>query len=83
MHLTDEHGRAVFGARERGVWLLNVIWTEVAPTSSDADFETTFSSLTFGHVSSPMNSVIAAPQDAQAVSRALAQSAAFQRGCGK
>jgi uncharacterized GH25 family protein len=52
MHLTDERGRAVFGARERGAWLLNVIWTEVAPESSDADFETTFSSLTFGHRSS-------------------------------
>ena len=83
MHLTDERGRAVFGARERGAWLLNVIWTEVAPESSDADFETTFSSLSFGHTSSPMNSVIAGPQDAGAVSRAVAQSAAFQPGCGK
>jgi len=56
MHLTDEKGRAVFDARERGAWLLNVIWTEVAPESSDADFETTFSSLSFGHTSSSMNS---------------------------
>ena len=83
MHLTDEKGRAVFGARERGAWLLNVIWTEVAPASSDADFATTFSSLTFGHMSSPMNSVIAGPQDPDAVSRAVAQSAAFQPGCAK
>ena len=83
VHLTDEKGRAVFVARERGAWLLNVIWTEVAPESSDAGFETTFSSLTFGHRSPPRNSVIAWPQDAKAVSRAVAQSAAFQAGCGK
>ena len=83
VHLTDEKGRAVFAARERGAWLLNVIWTEVAPESSDADFETTFSSLTFGHRSPPRNSVSAGPQDAKAVSRAVAQSAAFQPGCRK
>jgi len=67
MHLTDEKGRAVFGAREHGAWLLNVIWTEVAPESSDGDFETTFSSLSFGHTRSPMNSVITGPQHADAV----------------
>jgi uncharacterized GH25 family protein len=78
MHLTDEKGRATFSVRELGAWLLNVIWTEVAPASSDADFATTFSSLTFGHMSSPMNSVIAGPQDPDAVSRAVAQSAAVQ-----
>jgi uncharacterized GH25 family protein len=83
MHVTDEKGRAVFGAREGGAWLLNVIWTEVAPESSDADFETTFSSLTFGHTSSSMNSVIAGSQDADAVSQAFARPAAFQPGCGK
>lgn len=47
-HLTDESGRAVFNASQRGDWLLNVIWTEVAPASTDTDFETTFSSLSFG-----------------------------------
>jgi uncharacterized GH25 family protein len=47
-HVTDEKGRAVFNAPERGDWLLNVIWTEVAPASFDADFQTTFSSLSFG-----------------------------------
>jgi uncharacterized GH25 family protein len=83
MHFTDEKGRAVFRARERGASLLNVIWTEVAPMSSDADFETTFSSLTFGHTSSPMTSAIAGPHDPEAVSRAVPQSAAFQPGCGK
>ncbi|MGB6604136.1 MAG: DUF4198 domain-containing protein [Steroidobacteraceae bacterium] len=47
-HVTDEKGRAVFNLFQRGEWLLNVIWTEVAPASSDAEFETTFSSLSFG-----------------------------------
>jgi hypothetical protein len=35
-----------------GKWLLNVIWTQIAPASSDADFETTFSSLSFGYTHS-------------------------------
>ena len=47
-HVTDEKGQAVFNAPQRGDWLLNVIWTEVAPASLDADFQTTFSSLSFG-----------------------------------
>jgi uncharacterized GH25 family protein len=47
-HVTDEKGQAVFNAPQRGDWLLNVLWTEVAPASSDADFQTTFSSLSFG-----------------------------------
>jgi hypothetical protein len=47
-HVTDEKGRPVFNAPQRGDWLLNVIWTEVAPAFSDADFQTTFSSLSFG-----------------------------------
>lgn len=51
-HLTDERGRAVFNEPPRGTWLLNVIWTEVAPASRDADFETTFSSLSFGYTES-------------------------------
>ena len=47
-HVTDEKGRAVFNAPHCGDWLLNVIWTQVASASSDTDFQTTFSSLTFG-----------------------------------
>ena len=46
--VTDQEGRAVFNSPQRGNWLLNIIWTEVAPASSDADFQTTFSSLSFG-----------------------------------
>jgi uncharacterized GH25 family protein len=52
-HVTDEKGRAVFNAPQRGEWLLNVIWTEVAPAASDADFQTTFSSLSFGFSGHP------------------------------
>jgi uncharacterized GH25 family protein len=47
-HLTDSMGRATFTAPQRGAWLLNVIWTELAPPSSDTDFDTVFSSLSFG-----------------------------------
>jgi uncharacterized GH25 family protein len=47
-HVTDGKGQAVFNAPQHGDWLLNVIWTEVAPASFDADFQTTFSSLSFG-----------------------------------
>lgn len=52
-HVTDEKGRAAFNAPQSGDWLLNVIWTEVAPASSDADFQTTFSSLSFGFSGHP------------------------------
>jgi retron-type reverse transcriptase len=31
-----------------GTWLLNVIWTKVQPRSAETDFQTTFSSLSFG-----------------------------------
>jgi uncharacterized GH25 family protein len=48
MHVTDRMGRAIFNAPHSGSWLLNVIWTEIAPPTSDSDFETTFSSLSFG-----------------------------------
>lgn len=47
-HLTDRNGEVRFGMPAAGEWLLNVIWTQVAPASSDTDFETTFSSLSFG-----------------------------------
>lgn len=45
---TDASGRAIFGMPKRGTWLLNVIWTRAQPPSAETDFETTFSSLTFG-----------------------------------
>ncbi len=46
--LTDRAGRARFTMPKVGSWLLNVIWTKAQSSSRDTDFETTFSSLTFG-----------------------------------
>jgi uncharacterized GH25 family protein len=47
-HLTDATGRAVFRMPGEGTWLLNVIWTEFLPGTRETDFETVFSSLSFG-----------------------------------
>jgi uncharacterized GH25 family protein len=47
-HRTDADGRARFDMPGAGRWLLNVVWTKRLPTTSEADFETTFSSLSFG-----------------------------------
>jgi uncharacterized GH25 family protein len=48
MHRTDREGRAVFTMPSSGTWLLNVIWTRPQPRAAETDFETTFSSLSFG-----------------------------------
>ena len=48
MHLTDLEGRASFIMPASGAWLLNVIWTEALPPTDEVDFETVFSSLSFG-----------------------------------
>ena len=48
MHLTDSNGRASFAMPRSGTWLLNVIWTKVLPRTRETDFETVFSSLSFG-----------------------------------
>jgi uncharacterized GH25 family protein len=48
VHLTDHDGRASFTMPTSGSWLLNVIWTKVLPRSEETDFETVFSSLSFG-----------------------------------
>ena len=47
-HLTDRFGRAIFAMPSSGTWLLNVIWTRPQPRSAETDFETIFSSLSFG-----------------------------------
>ena len=49
MHRSDRAGRATFSVPDRGAWLVNVIWTKPIRGNPDADFETTFSSLTFGY----------------------------------
>ncbi|MDF0546558.1 DUF4198 domain-containing protein [Sphingobium sp. H39-3-25] len=48
MHRTDAQGRAIFAAPGRGSWQLNVLWTRPQPSSSLTDFDTSFSSLSFG-----------------------------------
>jgi hypothetical protein len=47
-HLTNHDGRATFTMPDSGTWLLNVIWTKPLPRSQETDFETVFSSLSFG-----------------------------------
>jgi hypothetical protein len=46
--LTDRAGRAVFAMPGEGSWLLNVVWTRPLPQTSETEFETVFSSLSFG-----------------------------------
>jgi hypothetical protein len=48
VHMTDRDGRATFTMPTSGAWLLKVIWTKALPRSAEADFETVFSSLSFG-----------------------------------
>lgn len=52
-HLTDRAGRASFTMPQAGNWMLNVIWTKPLPSSSETDFETVFSSLSFGFGGQP------------------------------
>ena len=49
MHLSDKDGRAAFKVPHVGTWLVNVIWTQPIKGNPQADFETTFSSLTFAY----------------------------------
>ena len=49
MHLSDAEGRASFTFPRTGTWLVNVIWTKPITGDPRADFDTTFSSLTFGY----------------------------------
>ncbi len=53
VHLTGDDGRANFTMPTSGAWLLNVIWTRALPPSDEADFETIFSSLSFGFPPNP------------------------------
>ncbi|WCT74448.1 DUF4198 domain-containing protein [Sphingomonas naphthae] len=48
-HRSDRAGRAIFTVPDHGAWLINVIWTKPIRGNPTADFETTFSSLTFGY----------------------------------
>ena len=52
IRLSDSNGRAAFNIPQRGRWQLNVIWTKPITGNRTADFDTTFSSLTFGYEAS-------------------------------
>lgn len=47
--ITDREGRVRFRVPPVGDWLVNVIWSEPVKGDPTADFETNFSSLTFGY----------------------------------
>jgi uncharacterized GH25 family protein len=47
--ISNGMGRASFNVPRTGKWLVNVIWTKPIAGNPKADFETTFSSLTFGY----------------------------------
>ena len=45
---SDDAGIASFSMPTRGSWLVSVVWTRRLENAADADYETTFASLTFG-----------------------------------
>ncbi len=51
--ITDRAGRARFRIPAQGNWLLNVVWGEPVAGNPRFDFDTTFSSLTFGYRGAP------------------------------
>ena len=46
---SDRAGLATLVVPQRSKWLVNVVWTEPLKNDPRADFDTTFSSLTFGY----------------------------------
>ena len=47
--ITDRNGRATFRVPAAGDWLVNVLWSEAVKGDPNVEFDTTFSSLTFGY----------------------------------
>lgn len=47
--VTDRAGQARFRVPATGTWLINVIWSEPVRNDPKVEFDTTFSSLTFGY----------------------------------
>lgn len=47
--ISDAAGRARFSVPRKGKWQLNVVWTKPVSNIPNADYETTFSSLSFGY----------------------------------
>lgn len=52
-HLSDARGMASFHPPRQGKWQLNVIWTKPLAGNPTVDFDTVFSSLTFGFGNQP------------------------------
>lgn len=48
-HRSDRAGRTSFAVPRTGKWLVNTIWSRPITGNPAADFDTTFSSLTFGY----------------------------------
>lgn len=51
--LTGRDGRAVFNVPQSGLWQFNVVWTRPIKGDPRGDFDTTFSSLSFGFPAKP------------------------------
>ena len=51
--VSNRAGRVAFTLPRRGAWQLNVVWTKPLSGNPTADFDTTFSSLTFGFDAAP------------------------------
>ena len=49
MMRSDASGRAIFKMPRQGNWLINTIWSTPLPSNQKAEYETIFSSLTFGY----------------------------------
>jgi uncharacterized GH25 family protein len=47
--VSDRSGHVSFAPPRVGSWLVNVLWTRSIQGNPAADFDTTFSSLTFGY----------------------------------
>ena len=52
-HLSDRNGLATFASRRSGDWQLNVVWSQPIAKNPQAEFLTTFSSLSFGFSGRP------------------------------
>lgn len=50
---SNSTGRVAFTLPRRGAWQMNVVWTEPVVGNPAVDFDTTFSSLTFGFDAAP------------------------------
>ena len=55
LHRSDAQGRAVFAVPRRGNWLVNTIWSVPVRNLAAADYQTIFSSLTFGFPDQPVS----------------------------